>query len=62
MPQTAHSPIRELTAADLDERPELAQRFGVRSIPTLAVFRDGLLLGTGVVGAHDLVAALDSAA
>ncbi len=49
---------------NVDEQMALAARFGVRSIPTLAVIRDGKLLGTaaGVVGADDLVAALDRAA
>ncbi len=49
---------------NVDEQPSLAARFGVRSIPTLAVIRDGTLLGTaaGLVGADDLVAALDRAA
>jgi thioredoxin len=56
-------PQYRFAKVDVDEQPGLAQRFGVRSIPTLAVFRDGRLLGTaaGVIGADDLVAALDRA-
>lgn len=29
---------------DIDAQPELAQRFGVQSIPTLMVVRDGVIL------------------
>jgi thioredoxin len=49
---------------NIDQQPALAQRFSVRSIPTIAIFRDGELLGTGagVIRAADLVAALDSVA
>jgi thioredoxin len=49
---------------NVDEQPALAERFSVRSIPMLAIFRDGRLLGTGtgVVRAADLVAALDTVA
>ena len=48
----------------VDEQPELAGAFRIRSIPTLAVLRDGKLVGIapGVVGADDLVTALDKAA
>ena len=38
---------------DVDENPDVAQRFGVFSIPTLIVFRDGQLVGKGV-GVHTL--------
>ncbi len=46
---------------NVDEEPQLAATFQVRGIPTLAVLRDGKLLGTasGVVQADQLVAALD---
>ena len=33
---------------DIDAEPELAQRFGVQSIPTLMVVRDGVILVTTV--------------
>jgi thioredoxin 2 len=57
-------PQYRFAKVNVDEQPELATRFAVRSIPTLAVIRDGTLMGTaaGLVGADDLVAALDRAA
>jgi thioredoxin len=57
-------PQYRFAKVNVDEQPELAGRFGVRSIPTLAVIRDATLMGTaaGLVGADDLVAALDRAA
>ncbi len=56
-------PRYRFAKVNVDEQPELAARFGVRSIPTLVVIRDGTLIGTaaGLVGADDLVAALDRA-
>ena len=33
---------------DVDEEPELAIRFGVDSIPTLLVFRDGALVNRAI--------------
>ncbi len=36
---------------DVDEQPELAQRFGVMSIPTIIAFQDGQETGK-LVGVH----------
>ena len=41
----------ELVKVDIDAEPELAARFGIQSIPTVAVFRDGKT-ATGFVGAY----------
>lgn len=40
----------ELAKVDVDAEPQLAARYGVRSIPAVAIFRDGEPL-TGFVGA-----------
>lgn len=37
---------------DVDEQGALAARFGIRSIPTVMIFRDGEAIDT-MVGAHD---------
>jgi thioredoxin len=57
-------PQYHFAKVNVDEQPALAQRFSVHSIPTLAIFRDGELLGTGagVIRAADLVGALDGVA
>lgn len=49
---------------NVDDQPALAASFQVQSIPTLAVLRDGELLGMapGVVSADQLVEALDRVA
>ncbi|HLF09483.1 MAG TPA: thioredoxin [Dehalococcoidia bacterium] len=39
------------TKVDVDAYPELANRYGVRAIPTLLIFRDGTV-ATQVVGAQ----------
>jgi thioredoxin len=46
---------------DVDAEPGFAARFGVRSIPTLVVLRDGepVAAQSGVMSAEDLVGALD---
>ena len=46
---------------DADAVPAVAQTYGIRSIPTLIVLRDGepLAAQSGVIGAEQLVGALD---
>ena len=41
----------ELAKLDVDAEPMIAGRYGIQSIPTVAVFRDGEPV-TGFVGAH----------
>ena len=45
----------------MDEEPGLAQRFGVMSIPTLIVFKDGKVVeqAVGARGKQDVAAMLD---
>ncbi|MFC5385888.1 thioredoxin [Aquamicrobium segne] len=38
----------KITKLNIDENPELAAQFGVRSIPTLMIFKDGQLADTKV--------------
>jgi putative thioredoxin len=40
-----------LAKLDVDAEPEIAARYGIQSIPTVAVFRDGAPI-TGFVGAY----------
>jgi thioredoxin len=44
-----------LVKIDVDAEPALAARYGIQSIPTVAVFRDGKPV-TGFVGAHPAAA------
>lgn len=41
----------ELAKLDVDAEPQIAARYGIQSIPTVAVFRDGEPV-TGFVGAY----------
>lgn len=41
----------ELAKIDVEAEPQLAARYGIQSIPTVAVFRDGVPV-TGFVGAY----------
>ena len=45
---------------DVDEEPELARRFGIMSIPTLIVFKDGKIVeqAVGARGKADVAAIL----
>jgi len=54
-------PQHRFAKVNVDENPALASAYGVRAIPTLAILRDGKLLGTapGLVRSDELVAALD---
>ena len=54
-------PQYRFAKVDVDAEPMLAGRFGIRSIPTLMVLRDGEPIASqaGVVGAEQLVEALD---
>lgn len=38
----------KVVKVDIDASPDLAQRFGVMSVPTLAVFKDGKLVNQAV--------------
>ena len=57
-------PQYRFAKVNVDEQPRLAAAFGVQAIPTLAILRDGELIGTapGVVPAKSLVEALDKVA
>lgn len=48
---------------NIDEQVELAQKFGVMSIPTLLLFKDGKIVGrsVGVVGKDKIAAMIDGA-
>ena len=55
------APDYRFAKVDVDAEPALAGRYGIRSIPTLIVIRDGepIAAQAGVVGAEQLVEALD---
>ncbi len=57
----AQRPQYHFAKVDVDAEPALAARYGIRSIPTLMVLRDGepIAAQAGVIGADQLVEALD---
>ena len=50
-------PAVRLAKVDTEAQPALGSRFGIRSIPTLALFRDGREIArqAGALGAADIV-------
>lgn len=48
---------------NIDENPETTGQYGIQSIPTLLVFKDGQVVGkiVGGVGKKELAAAIDKA-
>ncbi|WP_374558310.1 thioredoxin TrxC [Thermomonas sp.] len=50
-------PVVRLAKVDTEAQPALGSRFGIRSIPTLALFRDGREVArqAGALGAADIV-------
>jgi thioredoxin 1 len=54
-------PEYRFAKVDVDSEPELAGRYGISSIPTVMVLRDGrpIAAQAGVIGADKLVEALD---
>ena len=57
-------PEYRFAKVNVDEQPAIANAFQIRSIPTLVVISDGEVIGAypGVVGADQLVGALDQLA
>ncbi len=45
-----------MTKVDVDASPEIAQEFGIMSIPSILIFKDGQLVdkSVGLVGKEDL--------
>ena len=56
-------PELDILKVDVDANPELAAQFGIQSIPTLLIFRDGALVRqfTGVTPPEELLAAIGGA-
>jgi len=55
-------PAAKVVKVDVDANPELASRYGISSIPTLLVFKDGQIVSqqVGLVGKAQLKALLES--
>jgi len=41
----------KITKVNIDQNPDAPQKYGVRGIPTLMIFKDGKVIGTKVGGA-----------
>lgn len=54
-------PTHRFAEVDVDAAPGLAARYGIRSIPTIIIFRDGVPVAgqPGALSAEQLVGALD---
>ena len=54
----------KVVKVNVDDSPQVAQRFGIRSIPTLLFFQGGEVVDTkvGVTAKHDLAAKLTTLA
>ena len=54
----------DIAKVNIDEAPELAQRYSIRGVPTLMLFQDGQPVDTivGLPSARDLQAKLDAVA
>ncbi len=57
----AESPGARVVKGNIDDSPEIAERYGVQSIPSIMVFRDGRVMAKqkGVVSKSRLMAMLD---
>lgn len=52
----------KIVKVDIDENPELASKYGVRSVPTLMLFKAGEIEGTktGAINQSQLLAFIDN--
>lgn len=57
----AESPAVKVVKVDIDDSPAVAARYGVKSVPSIMVFKNGQVVAkqTGVVGKARLIAMLD---
>lgn len=49
--ETSGVPVFEV---DIDENPKLVELFGIRAVPTVMIFKDGVMVGNPQVGARSL--------
>ncbi len=57
----AENPEARIVKIDIDDSPELASRYGVKSVPSLLIFKSGRVVAkqSGVVGKAQLLSMLD---